>query len=88
MKHNIPAPDLVTQYANASKEQRRELAYLAFEAEFDINRPFEIEWAKDDKYFVYEDYAYYYKPAHPSGLAEFENAEFIVETPHLCQYKV
>jgi hypothetical protein len=87
MKHNIPPPDLVTQYANATKEERRELTYLAFEAEFDINRPFEIDWADDDKYFTYEGYVYYYKPAHPDGLAEFDTAEFIVETPHLCQYK-
>ena len=88
MKHNIPAPDLVTQYATASKEYRRELAYLAFEAEFDINRPFEVQWAEDDKYFTYEGYVYYYKPAHPNGLANFETAEFISESPHFCQYRV
>lgn len=87
MKHNIPKPDLITQYENASPEERRELVFLAFEAEFDINRPFELDWAQDDKYFTYEDYVYYYKPAHPNGLDEMSNFEFVSESPHLCQYK-
>lgn len=88
MKHRIPPPDLVTQYATSSKEERRELAFLAFEAEFDINRPFEVEWAENDTCFTYEGYRYFYKPQYPAGLDDVVTGEFISESPHLCQYRV
>jgi hypothetical protein len=88
MKHNIPAPNLVEQYQKASAEDRREMSFLAFEAEFDVNRPFEVEWKEGDSYFEYEGETYYYKPAHPNGLQTVTDYTITIETPHLCQFKI
>jgi hypothetical protein len=89
MKHNVIHPDLVLQYSKATPEERRELIFLAFEAEFDANRPFTLQWGPEDKYFGFEGYTYVYKPQYPEaidetalGLGQFES-----ESPHFVQYK-
>ena len=86
MKHEIPAPDLVGQYYNASTDERREQVLLAFEAEYDIDRPFEVEWAPNDTHFAYGEYVYFYKPQYPNGLDDIVTGKFISESPHLCEY--
>ena len=86
MKHNIPAPDLVKKYQDSTPEQRREDILLAFEAEYDINRPFEVEWAENDTHFTYEGLTYFFKPQYPNGLDV--TGEFLSESPHLCEYKL
>jgi hypothetical protein len=88
MKHEIPAPDLVGQYQNASKENRREQVLLAFEAEYDIDRPFEVEWGKDDTHFIYGNHIYFYKPQYPQGLDELVTTTLVSESPHLCEFEL
>lgn len=100
MKYNIPPPNLVSQYNTGSPTERREMIFLAFEAEFDIDRPFELDWGPDDKYFMYDSHLYLYKPQYAARLEEIDNiGEFIdsrlagipvltTETPHFFQFTV
>jgi hypothetical protein len=98
MKHRIPTPDLAKQWQDASPEDRREIAYLAFEAEYDINRPFEIIWAEDDRYFSFKNNIYIYKPQYEVELEQIESPEDLLkpfvlltpaltsESPHLYEF--
>lgn len=89
MKHFIEHPDLVEQYNTASAEERREQILLAFEAEYDINRPFSVDWAEGDTCFTYEGHVYFYKPQYPNGLDGVVTGETLVsQSPHLYEYKV
>lgn len=45
-------------YAGAHRVEAR----LAFEAEFDVLDSSTVEWGLQDQFFVYDGYAYYYKP--------------------------
>jgi hypothetical protein len=98
MKYNIPAPDLAKQYKESTTEGRREQAWLAFEAEYDINRPFEVQWGPDDTYFTYEDSLYIYKPQYQEEISNgIELADILKphvlltprilsESPHLIEF--
>ena len=98
MKYNIPAPDLAKQYRDGTPEERREQAWLAFEAEYDINRPFEVQWGPDDRYFSYEDALYIYKPQYQDEIANgveladilkpyvLLTPKILSESPHLIEF--
>jgi hypothetical protein len=98
MKYNIPEPDLAKQWKDANQEDRREQAWLAFEAEYDINRPFEVQWGPDDAYFSYKDALYIYKPQYQDAISRgIELAEILKphvlatpkilsESPHLIEF--
>ena len=100
MKYEIPTPDLADEYKSADPIQRREIVKLAFEAEFDINRPFDVEWGEDDKYFMHDEFLYLYKPVyrsqvdqvnHVEQLVDFglaTDAKLISESPHLYQFRL
>jgi hypothetical protein len=98
MKYNIPAPDLAKQYQEGTQEERRLQAWLAFEAEYDINRPFEVQWGPEDKYFSYEDALYIYKPQYQEDIKDGKEFADILkpyvvltprilsESPHLIEF--
>jgi len=86
MKHFIKHPDIVLQYINASKLERREQVLLAFEAEYDIDRPFEVEWGDHDKYFTYQENLYFYKPQYPAGLENVDNEKLLSQSPHFYEF--
>lgn len=98
MKHNIEKPNLSAIFYAQSAEDQREERYLAFEAEFDINRPFEVEWSSDDKYLIYQGGIYFYKPQYEQLQdaesfkqlldLEHQSAVFEVETPHFYEYRL
>ena len=52
-------PDTVERFY--SNKQRTD-AVLAFEAEFDQYVPTDLQWSKNDHYFIYGNSMYYYKP--------------------------
>jgi hypothetical protein len=97
MKHFVPKPDLAGIFNSKSEEERREERYLAFEAEFDINRPFEVEWSSADKYLIYKGGIYFYKPQYDgrwtdSSFSELVDSEhsaavFESESPHFYAYR-
>ena len=98
MKYNIPAPDLAKQWQDSTQEERREQAWLAFEAEYDINRPFEVQWGPDDKYFSYKDASYIYKPQFQQEISNgvelvdilkpyvLLTPRILSESPHLIEF--
>jgi hypothetical protein len=94
MKHNVPAPDLVKRYLNATKDERREMIFLAFEAEFDADRPFSLDWKDNDDYFQFDGISYLYKPQYGDKL-ESASSDFSqkfkvteqIETVHFLQFK-
>lgn len=102
MKHFIKKPDLNAIFYSKNEEERREERFLAFEAEFDINRPFEIEWSTDDKYFVYRDGIYFYRPQYESEeknkieLNELQElldpqhntAVYVGQSPHFYEFEL
>jgi hypothetical protein len=100
MKYNIPAPDLAKQYQEGTPEERRLQAWLAFEAEFDINRPFEVQWGPEDKYFAYTNSFYIYKPQYQKEISEStelveilkpyitQSIRILSESPHLIEFVI
>lgn len=91
MKHYIMTPNLEKEYQEANAAARREQILLAFEAEYDINRPFDVEWCNNDEYFVYDKDLYIYKPQHGARSKEIvaiADKELLSESPHFYQYKI
>jgi hypothetical protein len=98
MKYNIPEPDLAKQWKEANQEERREQAWLAFEAEFDINRPFEVQWGPQDMFFSYKEFSYIYKPQFQEEISKgtelsailkdhvTSTPKMISESPHLIEF--
>lgn len=98
MKHNVEKPDLAAIFNAQTPEEQREERYLAFEAEFDINRPFTVDWSSDDKYLIYQGGIYFYKPQYEQLQdveslkqlldSEHQGAVFELETPHFYEYRL
>lgn len=84
MKDPIKFSETVAQYNASSPEERRLQILLAFEAEYDIARPFSVDWAENDSYFIYESYKYYYKPQYPQGV----DGDKVSESPHFYEFEL
>jgi len=96
MKHGIQPQNLSEIFFNLNDEDKKLEILLAFEAEFDIVRPFDVEWKENNLYFTYEDCIYFYKPQYREY--DINNVEsyftkvinrpikIVTETPHLFQF--
>jgi hypothetical protein len=86
MKPSMNFADLVSKYNNASVEERHKQILFAFEAEYDVDRPFEVEWAENDSHFTFNGYTYFYKPQYPEGLDNVVTGELVSQSPHFYEF--